>query len=95
MEFGEDGDARSDAFDDGAADENHFERIFFRVQGPKKTSLASLAAVPLRRMVMSSKAREGWGDFDVGGEEDGAGAGAENGAALAANWQIASKRPSS
>jgi len=45
IEFGKDGDARSDAFDDGAADENHFERIFFQGGGAEEDVAGELAAV--------------------------------------------------
>ena len=45
----EDGDAGTDAFDDGTADENHFERIFFQRAGAKEYVAGDLAAVTVAK----------------------------------------------
>ena len=45
IEFGENGDARSDTFDDGAADEDHFERVFFQRAGTEENVAGELATV--------------------------------------------------
>lgn len=81
--FGENCDARSDFFDDGAANENHFERIFLERAGAEEYVAGELAAVAIAQNghVQEFK-RILRRIFDVGGKENGSRAGAKNGAAL-------------
>ena len=81
--FGEDGDSLSDFFDDGAANENHFERLFGERASAEEDVAGELAAVAvaenghieeLERILRRI--------FDVRGKKNRTGTGAENGVAL-------------
>jgi len=45
IESGEDGDTGRDAFDDGASNENHFERILFQGGRAEENVAGDLAAI--------------------------------------------------
>lgn len=82
--FGEDIERVAGAFDDGAADEDHFERSGLEFARAKENVASDLATVGVAENGHVHKAKRGLrGMFDFGGKQDGAGAGAENGAAAA------------
>jgi hypothetical protein len=73
-------DARTDAFDNGTADENHFERIFFQGAGAKENIAGELAAVAVSEDGHVEKAERGLrGIVNMSGKENCAGTSAENG----------------
>ena len=83
IEFGEDGNIGGYGFDNGTANENHFERIFFQGGGAEENIAGELAAVGVAKDGHVQQGERGLdGVFDVRGEKDGTGAGAENGSAL-------------
>ncbi len=72
--------ARTDSFDNGATDENHFERILFQRAGAEENIAGELAAVTVAEDSHVEKSERGLGRIvDVTGEEDCASTGAENG----------------
>lgn len=83
LKFGEDGDIGGHFFDDRATNENHFERIFLERAGAEEDIAGELTAVAIAENSHIQKF-EGIlrGIFYACGEEDGAGTGAEDGAAL-------------
>lgn len=76
-------DAGTDAFDDGAADENHLEWIFFQGAGAEEDVAGELAAVTIAEYGHIEKAEGGlYRIIYMSGEEDGAGTSAEDSFAL-------------
>jgi len=82
--LGEDGDVGSNFFDDRAANENHFERIFLQSGAAEENVAGELAAIPV--------AKDGHVEelervlrriLDLVGEEDRSGTGAKDSAAFA------------
>ncbi len=83
MPFGEDGDSLPDLFDDGAANEDHFERVFLQGAGTEEHVAGELAAVAVAQNGhVHELERVLWGIFHVRGEKNGAGTGAEDGVAV-------------
>jgi len=75
----EDGDARTDAFDDGAADENHLEWIFFQGARAEEDVAGELAAITIAEYGHIEKAEGGLHRIIyMSGEEDCAGTSAED-----------------
>ncbi len=82
--LGEDGDVGSDFFDDGAANENHFEWFFLQGGVAEENVAGELAAVAVAKDGhVEELERILRGIFDVVGEEDGSGTGAKDSAAFA------------
>lgn len=82
--FGENVDTGANAFDDGSADENHFHRLVLELGGAKENVAGELAAVGVAEDGHLKKTERSLrGIFDVGGEQDRAGARAEDGTAFA------------
>ena len=75
-------DARTNAFDDRATDENHFEGIFFQGARAKENIAGELAAIPVAEDGHVEKTERGLRRIvDMGSEKDCAGTGAEDGVA--------------
>ena len=80
--FGEDFERVAGAFDDGAADEDHFHRSGFEFARAEEDVAGDLAAVRVAENRHVHKAKRGLHRiFDFGGEQDCSGAGAEDGTA--------------
>ncbi len=83
----ENGDAWANTFNDGAADEHHFERICFQGAGAEENIAGELAAVTVAENGHIEKAERGLrGIIDMSGEQDCAGTGAENGVAVVSKF---------
>ena len=80
--FSEDVDAGADALNDGSADEDHFHRFILEFGRAKENVAGELAAVGVAKDGHVEKAERSLrGIFDFCSEENGSGAGAEDGAA--------------
>lgn len=83
IKFCEDGDARSDFFDDGAANEDHFERIFFERARTEEDVAGELAPVAVAKDGHVEEFEGILGRiFHFRGQKNRAGAGAENSVAV-------------
>jgi hypothetical protein len=81
--LGEDGDVGGDFFNDRAANENHFEWLLLERAGTEEDVAGELAAVAIAKNGHIQEL-EGIlrGIFHLGGQENGSGAGAEDGVAV-------------
>jgi hypothetical protein len=80
--FGENIESGAGTFDDGAADENHFERVGLQFGRAEENVAGDLAAVGVAKNGHVHEAKRGLGGiFDFGGEKNCASTCTENGAA--------------